>query len=339
MVLRNILRQWFATGKKPTADQFSEFFDSFWHKSEDKIRVQDVENLQTTLANKEPLIGSKNSAFNKNFGTTPGTVSEGDHGHELNQVNGLSDALASKVDKVAGEGLTPEKFTLEEKQKLAGLESSHFKGLYPNLAALQASVPAGEAGDYAHVDAGVGSDVTVYIWDVSDAKWLQQQGAVAGETAASIKQKYESNADTNAFTDAEKTKLAGLNKLIFDNTPTAGSSNPVTSSGVKTYVDATTANNRNFAIDVDQLRTTFRACYDIRIQYTSVKLLADVSGVRYQLVKNAIAGTIRTTMAEINADIAGLTNTEVTNGYAVNFLFTVTAGKDAGGAIIKSNVI
>lgn len=129
------------------------------------------------------------------------------------------------------------------------------------------------------------------------------------------------------------------NTLTFDSTPTAGSSNPVTSAGIKTYVDATTANNRNFSIDVDQLRTTFRACYDVKVQYTSVKLLADVTGVQYQLVKNAVAGTVRTTLSAINADIAALTATEVNNGYAVNFYFVITAGKDAGGAIVKSNVI
>ena len=38
-----------------------------------------------------------------------------------------------------------------------------------------------------------------------------ETGATADQTAAEIKTKYESNADTNAFTDAEKTKLGGLN--------------------------------------------------------------------------------------------------------------------------------
>jgi|GEM_PF-4250909 len=33
------------------------------------------------------------------------------------------------------------------------------------------------------------------------------------ETAASIKQKYESNTNTNAFTDAEKSKLTNLSSI------------------------------------------------------------------------------------------------------------------------------
>lgn len=36
----------------------------------------------------------------------------------------------------------------------------------------------------------------------------------ASETASSIKQKYESNTNTNAFTDAEKSKLNGLENTI-----------------------------------------------------------------------------------------------------------------------------
>ena len=39
---------------------------------------------------------------------------------------------------------------------------------------------------------------------------LIEAGATADQTAAEIKTSYESNADTNAFTDAEQTKLAGI---------------------------------------------------------------------------------------------------------------------------------
>jgi hypothetical protein len=38
-----------------------------------------------------------------------------------------------------------------------------------------------------------------------------ETGATTDQTPAQIKVSYESNADTNAFTDAEQTKLAGLN--------------------------------------------------------------------------------------------------------------------------------
>ena len=40
-----------------------------------------VDNLTTDLAGKEPTISPKNTGFNKDFGTTAGTVAEGNHDH------------------------------------------------------------------------------------------------------------------------------------------------------------------------------------------------------------------------------------------------------------------
>ena len=107
----------------------------------------------------------------------------------------------------------------------------------------------------------------------------------------------------------------------------------------QSQVDNKLSTARNFSIDIDQLRTSYRACFDAKVQIASVKLLVDVVGVKYQIVKNGVTGTIRDTITLINADLTALTNTEVNNGYAINFYFTITAGKDAGGAIIKTNVI
>lgn len=99
-------------------------------------------------------------------------------------------------------------FTDGEKSKLATLESSKFLGTFLNVAAIP-TVNA-VAGSYADVDAGAGVDVQRYIFDANDSKFVQSTSTVAGETSASIKMKYEDNADTNAFTDTEKTKLADL---------------------------------------------------------------------------------------------------------------------------------
>lgn len=66
------------------------------------------------------------------------------------------------------------------------------------------------AGNYADVDGGAGLDVERYIYDATDNKFVKSNKAIAGETAASVKQKYESNLNTNAFTNVEKTKLDSL---------------------------------------------------------------------------------------------------------------------------------
>lgn len=121
----------------------------------------------------------------------------------------LDSGLAGKVDKEAGKGLSSNDYTAAEKTKLAGLEGSHFKGTYVDLAALQTAYPTAAAGDYADVDAGAGSEVVRHLWDASDAAWKPQTSATT-LTAAQVKSLYEANPDTNAYTDAEKAKLAGL---------------------------------------------------------------------------------------------------------------------------------
>ena len=46
---------------------------------------------------------------------------------------------------------------------------------------------------------------------VASRKWVEEQMAVAGvSTAAEVKTAYESNDDTNAFTDAEKVKVDAI---------------------------------------------------------------------------------------------------------------------------------
>lgn len=113
-------------------------------------------------------------------------------------------SLQNKVDKVSGKQLSTNDYTTAEKDKLAGLDSNKFKGKYTSLVQLQSVT--GEIGAYAYV--GVpGSDDQSYIWDNDDNKWVLSVGMPNAETPASIKLKYESNPDTNAFTNTEKSKL------------------------------------------------------------------------------------------------------------------------------------
>lgn len=95
-----------------------------------------------------------------------------------------------------------------ELTKLAGLESSKFIGQYVSKSALDIAHPTAIIGSYAYVDQGVGLDVVSYIWDNDDVAWILQLGESTVETPASVKTKYETNANTNAFTDTEKTNLS-----------------------------------------------------------------------------------------------------------------------------------
>ena len=101
-------------------------------------------------------------------------------------------------------------YTDAEKLKLADLESSKFLGEFISLAALQLAFPAPSTGAYANVDTGPGSNVERYVWDTDDAAYVLQLGVSTLLTNAQIKTQYEANPDTNAFTDASQTKLAGI---------------------------------------------------------------------------------------------------------------------------------
>lgn len=123
---------------------------------------------------------------------------------------GGSDDTSERIDSLTLEDIGTSQvglrrhFTQAEKNKLSELESSKFKGRFITLLALQNNYPNGEAGWYADVDDASGA--IRYIWSSSTEEWVQSSGSSA-LTPAEIKSQYESNLDTNAFTDDEKAKL------------------------------------------------------------------------------------------------------------------------------------
>jgi hypothetical protein len=143
-----------------------------------------------------------------------------------------SQSDARYVAKQANAGL----ITDAQAAKLDSLESSHFKGQYLSLSALQAAQPTAIAGDYAYVDAGAGSNTIQYVWDSSDNMWVQASSAATAETPASIKTKYESNTNTNAYTDADKATV----------TATSGTNTgDETGTGIRTKLGITTLSGAN----------------------------------------------------------------------------------------------
>jgi hypothetical protein len=93
-----------------------------------------------------------------------------------------------------------------ERSAIATIEPTKFKGTYATLGAIPTAGAA--AGMYAILTKA--GDDTIAVWDVGAGAWVDTGNAVTAETAATIKTKYESNANTNAFTDAEKNKLAAI---------------------------------------------------------------------------------------------------------------------------------
>lgn len=103
-------------------------------------------------------------------------------------------------------------------EKIDGLAGSKYLGSYPSFEALTFEYPEGAGQDWhnnqggwkAEVDLGVGEDVANYSFDLSDLKWVRGLGTSDLETSLTVKQKYEANPDTNAYSDAEKAKLAAI---------------------------------------------------------------------------------------------------------------------------------
>jgi hypothetical protein len=93
-----------------------------------------------------------------------------------------------------------------ERSAIATIEPTKFKGTFATLGAIPTAGAA--AGMYAILSNG--GDDTIAIFDAGAGAWVNTGNAVTAETAASVKTKYESNANTNAYTDAEKTTLAGI---------------------------------------------------------------------------------------------------------------------------------
>lgn len=209
---------------------------ALWDKVDTEVGKQlSQENYTTVEKNKLGTLNNYddtavvNAIANKVDKVTGKVLSDNNYSTaEKNKVanlpNDTSAELLDKVDKVIGKDLSDENYTTAEKQKLAGLESSKFKWQFLSLVALQNAIGIREIGAWAYVDEWVGKDVVQYNYDSTDDDWFEIKGTTTAETPVSIKLKYESNPDTNAYTDAEKWKLASITAIfttalkgIYDN--------------------------------------------------------------------------------------------------------------------------
>lgn len=144
-------------------------------------------------------VGATNDAIVLFSGTTGNVVKDSTVTlPSLATVSALTAGLALKQDAVAGKGLSQEDYTTAEKAKLAALASSTYRGSYTNLANLQAAVPAGNAGDWAHVQV-LGADMLVYHWDSTNGSW--QQGV---DLSGKVDKVAGKGLSENDFTDAYK---------------------------------------------------------------------------------------------------------------------------------------
>lgn len=242
----------------------------------------------------------------------------------------LAVQLDLKVDKITGYGLSQENFTTAEKAKLAGLDGNLWKGEYTTLAALQAAHPTAEPGSSANVDAGIGAPVLRYIWDDNDNEWVAQAGSADPITAAQVKTLYESNPDTNAYTDAEKSKLAGIAAGATANPNTDSLSEGATNKWfTAARVLATVLSGLSLAtgtaiVDTDTVLAAFG-----KLQKQITDLTAVVSGKQDALVSGT---TIKTVNGE---SLLGAGNLSVAGGGGLAAFDVVAAEALAAGDFVN----
>lgn len=150
------------------------------------IRIENNGATRTVVRNNGPA-GPAGAAGTPGSMTGPGSATadaialfNGTTGSVLKNSNVLLSALATaaaltaglagKQNTVAGKGLSEQDFTTALKAKLDALGTATYRGSYTTLANLQAAVPIGNAGDYAHVQV-LGTDLKVYHWDSTNGVW------------------------------------------------------------------------------------------------------------------------------------------------------------------------
>ena len=131
--------------------------------------------------------------------------------------------MANSIDALPDKNI----MTDAQKDKLEALKTSKYLGTF--LTSEEIPLEGAEAGNYADVDSGESDvDTERWIYDVDSLKFVKSVSIPASETSESVKEKYESNPDTNAYTDLEKVKLEGLEEETSETVKTKYESNPDT---------------------------------------------------------------------------------------------------------------
>jgi hypothetical protein len=146
-----------------------------------------------------------------------------------------------------------------------------------------------------------------------------ETGATADQTAAQIKASYESNSDTNEFSDAEQTKLANIeSNATADQTSSEIRSlvNSATDSNVFTDADHTKLNAIEASATADQTGAEIKALYEAEVNAFTDALkskldaieanaTADQTGAQikalYQAEANAFTDTLKSKLDSIEA--------------------------------------
>jgi hypothetical protein len=188
---------------------------------------------------------------------------------------------------------TDANYTTAEKSKLAGLATVATSGSYADLSD-KPNIPADHMrGTYADISdvplpndaswdplvangdyvviGSAGEAAVMWLADLTDNEWIEG-GGTGAITAEVVKTLYESNADTNAYTDAEKSKLAGLSTVA-----TSGSYTDLTGKPTIPTQTSQLTNNSNFVSDAAYVHTDANYTTNEKTKLSNIATGADVS--------------------------------------------------------------
>lgn len=182
----------------------------------------------------------------------------------------------------------------------------HFRGVYTTLDDLQTAVPTAIAGDNAHVDSGAGSNVQVYLWDVSDAAWqLQQTGGGSGGAVDSVNGKTGivviDATDVGAPTT---TDFSNLEQRVSNHDEDIGNLNLSIVDTVNQIQDLNTK-TQDLQNQIDNLPVSIPTWYDITtLSLTTMHPDIDLANTKFEVAKINGLLCIRGYF-KVTADISG----------------------------------
>ena len=220
-----------------------------------------------------------------------------------NDIAQINTDLDGKVDKVAGKGLSENDFTTADKNKLSGIASG-------------AEVNVNADWDAVSGDAQILNKPTIpsktsqltndsgYITDAGVTSFNGQTGAVTYTSPAETDPVFKASPAYGISSSDISSWNAKQPALTFDSTPTAGSSNPVTSSGIKAYVDAHQSDTSEIEAEIDAIEAKIPSAA------SSINQLADKAFVNSSIATNTATfkGTFNS-LAELQ-QVTGATNND-----------------------------
>ena len=181
-------------------------------KTEIMSKYVDIDGLKTLLARLKEQLDTKVNTSKLEFYTTIDRLNEVLTAYV--KTTEMNTAMASKVDKVSGKGLSSNDYTAAEKNKLATLENYDDSVLVAQVEALEQSLNT-LVGDSASEAIDNFNEILRFLTGITDTQTLEGMLANIREDMQSyLSQKVDKESgkqlSTNDYTTDEKNKLAGI---------------------------------------------------------------------------------------------------------------------------------